>query len=205
MFLSQLKITLFSNSNILILGIFAGNIQVGYFASAEKIIRTLASLQTPVVNTMFPYISKHIKTEPARMIGQIYKVAKIGSLCYLLVILAVFVFSEEIIKIMFGSALIDVVIALRIILIVPLMVFLNNLFGTQILLNIGKDRVFFLVLLFTAILNLILVFPLTYFYGYIGTSISMVFAEVFLFIGMFYYAQKEIKLLTKEESKSLKL
>ncbi len=204
-FLSQLKITLFSNSNILILGIFAGNIQVGYFASAEKIIRTLASLQTPVVNTMFPYISKHIKTEPARMIGQIYKVAKIGSLCYLLVILAVFVFSEEIIKIMFGSVLIDVVIALRIILIVPLMVFLNNLFGTQILLNIGKDRVFFLVLLFTAILNLILVFPLTYFYGYIGTSISMVFAEVFLFIGMFYYAQKEIKLLTKEESKSLKL
>lgn len=199
-FLSQLKITLFSNSNILILGIFAGNIQVGYFSSAEKIIRTLASLQTPIVNTMFPYISKHIKTEPKRIIGQIYKVAKIGSLCYLVIILTVFVFSEDIVKLMFGSMLIDVVIALRIILIVPLLVFLNNLFGTQILLNAGRDKAFFLVLLFTAILNLILVFPLTYFYGYIGTSIAMVFAEVFLFIGMSYYAKKEIKLLTIIES-----
>lgn len=199
-FLSQLKITLFSNSNILILGIFAGNIQVGYFSSAEKIIRTLASLQTPIVNTMFPYISKHIKTSPTKIIGQIYKVAKIGSLCYLVVIVVVFVFSEEIVKLMFGSLLMDVVIALRIILIVPLLVFLNNLFGTQILLNTGRDKAFFLVLLFTAILNLILIFPLTYFYGYIGTSISMVFAEVFLFMGMFYYAKKEIKLLLVQES-----
>ncbi len=199
-FLSQLKITLFSNSNILILGIFSGNIHVGYFSSAERIIRTLASMQTPIVNTMFPYISKQIKIAPTRIIGQIYKVAKIGSLSYLLVILAVFVFSEDIVKIMFGSMLIDVVIALRIILIVPLLVFLNNLFGTQILLNTGRDKAFFLVLLFTAILNLILVFPLTYLYGYIGTSISMVFAEVFLLMGMFYYAKKEIKLLTVLES-----
>lgn len=200
-FLSQLKITLFSNSNILILGIFAGNIQVGYFSSAEKIIRTLASLQTPIVNTMFPYISKNIKTAPLKIIGQIYKVAKIGSWCYLSIILGVFVFSEAIVKIMFGELLTDVVIALRIILIVPLFVFLNNLFGTQILLNTGKDKVFFLVLLFTAILNLILIFPLTYFYGYVGTSISMVFAEAFLFIGMFYYAKRQIKVLTSEESK----
>lgn len=200
-FLSQLKITLFSNSNILILGIFAGNVQVGYFSSAEKIIRTLASLQTPIVNTMFPYISKNIKTAPLKIIGQIYKVAKIGSWCYLSIILGVFVFSEAIVKTMFGELLTDVVIALRIILIVPLFVFLNNLFGTQILLNTGKDKVFFLVLLFTAILNLILIFPLTYLYGYIGTSISVVFAEAFLFIGMFYYAKRQIKVLKSEESK----
>ena len=148
---------------------------------------------------MFPYISKNIKTDPLKIIAQIYKVAKIGSWCYLIIILGVFASAEYIVEIMFGELLKDVVIALRIILIVPLLVFLNNLFGTQILLNLGKDKAFFLVLLFTATLNLIFIFPLTYFYGYIGTSISMVFAEAFLFLGMFIYAKREIKSLSMKK------
>jgi PST family polysaccharide transporter len=94
---------------------------------------------------------------------------------------------------MFDALLPPVVITLRIILIIPLCVFLNNLFGTQILLNIGKDKLFFRVLLFTALINMLLVFPLTYFYSYIGTSISMLFSEVFLLIMMFYYAKLSLK------------
>ncbi len=189
-FLSQLKITFFSNSNILILGFFTGNVEVGYFSSAEKIIRTLSALQTPVVNAMFPYISKNIKNKPRKIINQINKIAKIGTICYLTIIILIFIFAETIVLIMFDSIFPEVVLILRIIVVVPLFVFLNNLFGTQILLNIGKDKLFFRVLLITAIINVILVFPLTYWYSYIGTSIAMVIAEAYLFCGMYFFAKK---------------
>lgn len=192
-FLSQLKITFFSSSNILILGIFTGNVEVGYFSSAEKIIRTLSAFHTPVVNAMFPYISKNIRITPVKIINQIYKVAKLGAIAYIILLSILFIYSENIIFLMFDALLPPVVITLRIILIIPLCVFLNNLFGTQILLNIGKDKLFFRVLLFTALINMLLVFPLTYFYSYIGTSISMMTSEVFLLIMMFYYAKLSLK------------
>lgn len=192
-FLSQLKITFFSSSNILILGIFTGNVEVGYFSSAEKIIRTLSAFHTPVVNAMFPYISKNIRITPVKIINHIYKVAKLGAIAYIILLSILFIYSENIIFLMFDALLPPVVITLRIILIIPLCVFLNNLFGTQILLNIGKDKLFFRVLLFTALINMLLVFPLTYFYSYIGTSISMLFSEVFLLIMMFYYAKLSLK------------
>ncbi|MET6989541.1 flippase [Sediminicola arcticus] len=189
-FLSQLKITFFSNSNILILGFFTGNIEVGYFSSAEKIIRALSALQTPIVSAMFPYISKNIQKNPILIISRIHKIAKIGTGLYLIIIVSIFLFAENIVLIMFNSVIQQVVLTLRIILIIPLCVFLNNLFGTQILLNLGKDRLFFRVLLMTALINLGLVFPLTYWYSYIGTSISMVISEIFLLSGMYYFAQK---------------
>jgi PST family polysaccharide transporter len=192
-FLSQLKITFFSNSNILILGIFTGNVEVGYFSSAEKIIRTLSALQTPVVNALFPYISKNIRKMPNKIISQVYKVAKLGAIVYLLLLSFLFIFAENIVLIMFDTIVPQIVLTLRIILIIPLCVFLNNLFGTQILLNIGKDKLFFRVLLFTAIFNMLLVFPLTHYYSYIGTAISMMTSEVFLLIGMFYYAKLSLK------------
>lgn len=196
-FLSQLKITFFSNSNILILGFFTGNVEVGYFSSAEKIIRTLSALQTPIVNAMFPYISKNIRKKPIKIINQINKIAKIGTLSYLIIIILIFIFADTIILILFDSLLKEVVLTLRIIVLIPLFVFLNNLFGTQILLNIGKDKLFFRVLLITAVINLILVFPLTYFYSFIGTSIAMVIAEIYLFCGMFYFAKKNITEIIK--------
>jgi PST family polysaccharide transporter len=192
-FLSQLKITFFSSSNILILGIFTGNVEVGYFSSAEKIIRTLSAFHTPVVNAMFPYISKNIRITPVKIINQIYKVAKLGAIAYIILLSILFIYSENIIFLMFDALLPPVVITLRIILIIPLCVFLNNLFGTQILLNIGKDKLFFRVLLFTALINMLLVFPLTHYYSYIGTAISMMTSEVFLLIMMFYYAKLSLK------------
>jgi PST family polysaccharide transporter len=114
-FLSQLKITFFSSSNILILGIFTGNVEVGYFSSAEKIIRTLSAFHTPVVNAMFPYISKNIRITPVKIINQIYKVAKLGAIAYIILLSILFIYSENIIFLMFDALLLDYLIKMGLI------------------------------------------------------------------------------------------
>ena len=190
-FLSQLKITLFSNTNTVILGILAGNQAVGYFAAAEKLIRSLASLQVPITQSLFPYISKEIKINKEKTITKILTISKVGSFIYIVILVFIFIFSKEIITVIFGENMSESAIVLKILLLMPLSIFLNNMFGTQILLNLGRDKIFFKVLLATAILNILLVIPLTLLYSYIGTSISVMISEIFLLVGMYIYARKE--------------
>ena len=190
-FLSQIKISLFSNTNIIILGLLAGNNAVGYFVAAEKLIRSLSSLQVPITQSLFPYISKNIRINKLNTINQILKISKIGTFIYIIIMFFVFIYSEEIILLIFGEAMIESVLVLKILLFLPLSIFLNNMFGTQILLNLGKDKLFFKILLLTAILNIIILIPLTNELSYIGTAISVLISEIFLLLGMYFFARKE--------------
>ena len=56
-FLSRISVSLFTSSNVFVLGIFTNNIIVGYFSIAEKIYNALRSLYGPVSRTLYPYIS----------------------------------------------------------------------------------------------------------------------------------------------------
>ena len=190
-FLSQVKISLFSNTNTVILGLIAGNQAVGYFVAAEKLIRSLASLQVPVTQTLFPYISKEIKIDKMTTINKIFKISKIGTIIYSAILIGIFIFSEELIILIFCENMTESVIVLKILLIIPLTIFLNNMFGTQILLNLGKDKLFFKILLSIALLNIIMVIPLTLYFSYIGTAISVLISEIFLLVGMYMYTKKE--------------
>ncbi|MBA2858831.1 PST family polysaccharide transporter [Methanococcus maripaludis] len=192
-FLSQLKISLFSNSNIFILGLLCGNASVAYFSAAETLIRVLAMMQIPVVNAIFPYVSKKMQVDKIKTIHNLFNIAKIGSILYIIILFVAFIFSNQIILTFYGESMRNSILIFQILLIVPLSIYLNNIFGTQILLNLGKDKTFFYVLLMTALLNITIIIPLTLAYNYLGTAISMLISEIFLFGGMYYYAKKEIK------------
>lgn len=57
-FLSKLAVTLYSSSNIFILGLFTNHLMVGYYAVAYKVVSALVSLGDIVNQVIFPYLSK---------------------------------------------------------------------------------------------------------------------------------------------------
>jgi PST family polysaccharide transporter len=61
------------------------------------------------------------------------------------------------------------------------------------LINLGKQKIFFKVMLFSFLINLVCVYPLTYYFSYIGTSISVLITEVFILIAMYYSTIKALK------------
>lgn len=192
-FLSQLKITLFSNTNTFVLGLMCGNTAVGIFNTAEKIIRALALLQVPIVTALFPYISKEIKHNLNITFDKIKRIGIYGTSFYVIILTPIYVLSDDIVILLGTYDVIESSIILKILILLPITIFLNNLFGTQILLNLNKDKLFFKILLFTALINLILIFPLTYYYNYIGTSIAVLITELLLFVLMYIYAIKSVK------------
>ena len=81
-FLSQMKITLFSSSNIVILGMMVGPVAVGYYVAAEKIMRTLALAQTPITSALFPLIAKKMATDKVAAITKLKKLL-IWAVCFI--------------------------------------------------------------------------------------------------------------------------
>ena len=57
-FLSRVSVSLYTSSNILMLGLVASNVIVGYYTIAEKLYMVLRNLYQPIVQVIYPYISK---------------------------------------------------------------------------------------------------------------------------------------------------
>jgi len=191
-FLSELKISLFTNTNILVLGILAGNHAVGCFSAAEKLARAIGNFQTPISNTIFPYLSKEMIVDKLKTIQKIKKITIFGAIIFSIIILLCFCFAEQIIEIIYGKEMLSAVFIFRIVIFIPLLSFLDTMFGKQILLNLGKDKLYFQVILFATILNLSINFILTQFYRELGTAIALTITQIFIVFGMWFYAKKEI-------------
>jgi len=193
LFLSEFKITLYTNTNVLLLGFIAGNSAVGYFFSAEKLARAIGNLYTPFNLALFPYMSKEMTNDRIGASAVVFKIAKTGTLLFIVFLVPVFIFAEELITLLYGSEMFNSVLVFRILLFIPIGSFLENMYGKQILLNMGKDKYYFNVFLGATICNVVLNLFLTSYYSYIGTAIALVVTQLIINIGLFYYSKREIK------------
>lgn len=190
-FLSELKISIFTNTNILILGIFVGNQAVGYFSAAEKLVRAIGNFQTPISNALFPFLASEMVLSRTQAISKIKKITIIGGVFFSAIVLLGFFFAEEIIILVYGQAMYPAIVLFKILIIIPLASFLDTMFGKQILLNLGKDNLYFRVILWATVLNIGINLGLTYFYEEKGTAIALTITQVFIVFGMWFYAKKE--------------
>jgi PST family polysaccharide transporter len=189
-FLSQIQISLFSNTNTVILGLFTNNVAVGYYTMAEKLMRALAMMQVPIVGSLFPHISELMIKNKNNVIKELKKIILYGSIIYIVILFLIFIFSKNIILILFGDKAKESILLFKIMCVIPLTIFLNNIFGTQILLNINKEKEFFKVLFVGGVLSVLLCILLSYFYGALGTAISMLIVEIYIMLGMFFYGRE---------------
>lgn len=189
-FLSQLKVTLFSNTNVVILGAVAGPVAVGYYSGAEKLMRALAQLQTPVTQALFPQISQLMVSDFPSALRRLRKIAAIGSVAYLLVLVVAFVLADWVCALLFGVEGATIATLLRWMLPIPLCIFLNNIFGTQIMLNMGRDKAFFWVLICVAAFSLVTCSILASRFQHLGTTWALLATEVLL-VSVFAWLVKD--------------
>tara|TARA_B100000902_G_scaffold396076_1_gene456154 strand:+ start:156 stop:1418 length:1263 start_codon:yes stop_codon:yes gene_type:complete len=57
-FLSRVSVSLYTSSNTFVLGLVGSNLTVGYYAIAEKLYIVIRQLYQPIVQVIYPYISK---------------------------------------------------------------------------------------------------------------------------------------------------
>lgn len=197
-FLSQVKITFFNNFNIVVLGFLTDNKIVGIFSSADKIIKVFSSIQAPIVTSLFPHFASKVRESKRKSFLEINKIALYGSLVYGFFLIILFIFAAYISKIMFGMYIDEIALLIRIMCFIPLLIFINNLYGTQYLINTSNEKRFLINLIVAACINVVLIFPLTLYFKEIGTSISVLITEAFVLFAMYYSAKKIYKKAVNE-------
>lgn len=191
LFLSSIWINLYTTSNIFILGLFAPNNVVGYFAAANKIRIAFQGILSSMSQSVFPYVNKLLSESYQKFISFNKKLLKISVTVGVIISVFLFLFAEPIVNIVLGSEYSASIIVLRIIAWLPLIIFLSNVFGIQTLLPLNYHKNFAKILFFAALINLSILFLIVPFYMEVGTSISMLLTEIFVTVSFFIFVKRK--------------
>lgn len=185
-FISTGAISLYTSSNIFILGIFTNNTIVGYFGAADKIVRAVRGLIVPVAQALYPHISALVSKSRESALEFIRGVLKWMSLGSLILSLLIFALADIIVALALGPEYQSSVLLIRIMAFLPFIIALSNVSGIQTMLTFGFNKTFSRILITAGLLNIAMIIPLIILYQATGAAVSVVITETFVTASMFF-------------------
>lgn len=197
MFLFRSAESLYGVGNAFLLGLFASPVQVGYFASAEKISRAIFGLLNPIRESLYPRLSSiaHDSPESARKLARTGMIVMIGGGVVLGA--TVFVFAPALIGLLMGQAFGPAVTVLRILSVLPVLLSITHSAGLQWLLPLGRDSEVNRIIVCAGVVNVILAVILAPNFAHLGMAWAVVSAESFVAINMLRVALRQTQLFRK--------
>lgn len=183
-YISQMAATLFASVNTLVVGWFAGAAESGRYAFAEKIMRGVAVLSTPVTEAIFPRVVGGLKSDLEATLRTLRRLLFAGVGVYGLVALISgfgFELAVSALELTRASQIGDLY---QIMAIVPALIYANNLCGTQVVLGLGHARPFRNVVMGSGVLLVMWSLLLVWQWGAQGAAWALLLGELGICIGM---------------------
>lgn len=185
-FFSSIIFSLYTTTNIIILGFFDSKTNIGYYTTAITFITIVQSIiNIPLASSLFPFIGRSFSENREAGIDKLRKIVPIVFYLTLCVALGIFVLAPFIVNLIFGSKFEGSVIVIRILSLLPFISGMSGIMGVQTMLNLKLDHDFLRITTIGAFISIILNFILDYKFGYIGTAVSYLFTEVFIMVSFF--------------------
>lgn len=170
LFLSGSALFVSTSNATVILGFTAGQVQVGYFSAADKLIKAAVGALNPIGQALYPHLTSikaRSKDHALRLIRKSF--VAMGVLA-LLISLITFVFARPICDIVLGHSFSQSAIVLEWLSPLPLLLALTNILGTQTMLVFEMDRAFTRIMLRNVALALPLIILASAFWGATGAA-----------------------------------
>lgn len=143
-FASTLGINMYRNCNVIILGLFCSDSIVGIYSAAEKIIKAIQSLVTPLTQALFPHTANKLKNlSITQSILRIFKLSGYISIILFFICVILFFTSPIITTIILGDKFLDAIPQIKIMSLVVFFGGLNYILGVIGLIILGKGKQFF--------------------------------------------------------------
>lgn len=186
LFTSNFAVNLYSSSNTLVLGFFAGDTLAGVYASMEKLVIATKSIYIPLYQSIFPHLSSLSFNNIKNFINKIKFPIMISGLILSLVII---IGSDSILKLIYKDDLISSYYKIfQILGLIAFLSALNMLYITLFLPAIKAYKIRMKILVSAGFFHFLLVLVLANFYGIYGVAISAAVTElIILLIGYYYY------------------
>ena len=187
MFLFRNSVSLYTTGNAFILGLFVSPQIVGYYAGAEKVSKAFVGLLNPITQTLYPRLS-HLAHQARERAATLAKIGFwiMGGGGVVLGIL-IFVSAPLLLRVALGSGFGPAVPVLRVLALLAPLISLNNVFGIQWMLPLGKDGAFNRIILTAGLINIVLASLLAPAFGATGMGWSVVSAEFFVAVSIYAY------------------
>jgi len=187
LFLSTAAISLHTTGNAFILGLMTNTTVVGYYAAAERVVRAVEGLSSPIHVAAYPRFSKLALDSRFRALlwGRRILLLMIGLGGASL--LALLVGAPMIVRLILGSGYDPSIAVMRVLAGLPLLVGMNKVLGIQIMLPFGRDRAFMAILVCTGLMNVLLAVVLAPALQALGMAVALVASEMLITVGMFAY------------------
>lgn len=190
-FISTAAVSLYTTSNILILGLLSNNTIVGYYSAAEKIARTGQKLLNPISQTIYPHINRLVLDSKERALHFIRKVLLIIGGMSFFISMGLFILASPIVYFILGQQFKDAVVILHILAFLPFIIALNNIFGIQTMLTFNMKEEFSKLIISAGVINILLAIVLVPLFQHVGTAISVLVTETYVTVTMYVFLHRK--------------
>jgi len=176
-FLGTASVCLFTNSNVFVLGLITNPTSVGYFSAAEKLVRAVTGLTIPIAQAVYPHIAALASNSRDAAYVFIRRLIRIQGIFTLVLSLLLFLFADPCVTLLFGNQFKASIALVKWMALLPFIIGLNNILGTQVMLNFGMQKIFGRILIVVGILSIGLMIPMTIWLDAEGVAITIFIAE----------------------------
>jgi polysaccharide transporter, PST family len=184
LFMSSAASTLYTSSNAVVLGFVCGMIQVGYFSAAFKILAAGLMLVSPMCQAIYPHVCSLAHRSSELVVGYLRKaMVVIGGITFVGGLL-VLLLAPIIVRVAMGPKYMASVPVLQFMAMTPFACAINNIYGTQGMLNFGMKTQYSRIIVASAILSNVILVPLCYWFKAPGAAASGLISEVGVTLAM---------------------
>lgn len=191
-YVSQMAATLFASVNTLVVGWLAGAAESGRYAFAEKIMRGVAVLSTPVTEAIFPRVVAGLSTDPEPTLRTLRRLLFAGLAVYLGAAGGLGVGFDAVVHALGLTRAAQIGDLFQVMAVVPALIYANNLCGTQVVLGLGHARAFRNVVMGSGVLLVGWSLLLVWRWGAPGAAWALLLGELGICLGMVALSVKVI-------------
>ncbi|HDO52758.1 MAG TPA: flippase [Rhizobiales bacterium] len=183
-FLSTAAISLYTSSNVFILGLLTNPVAVGYFSAAEKIVKAFQDALGPISQAVYPHIAGIGASSRAAALRFIRKLLCVQGAATFVASALLFLLAGPIVRVVFGTEYRSSVLLVHWMAWLPFIIGLSNVFGIQTMLNFDMKRSFTRIIVASGLFNIAIIIPLTLWKGSEGTAMSILITEISVTVAM---------------------
>lgn len=189
-FISRINTTIYTNSNTFILGLFTTPSIVGYYAGAEKILKSIQGMYQPISQSIFPHLAKLRHKSETKAKSFIYKLLLVVSFFAAILSILLFIFSETIVLILLGNDFHLSIQILKILSAIPFLTAVSNILGVQTMIIFGMENGFIKIISIASLLHILYASILIRFEA-VGIALALVLTELTVCLLMFIFLHRK--------------
>lgn len=181
-FLATAVISVYLTANAILLGIFSGYVALGQYVAAEKIIRGIQGIMTPVAVAAYPRAG-FLLSSGSPAYGVFFRKILVLQLGLgMAVTVPLLFFADEIMTLVFGPQFSTAGIDLSIMAVIPLVVGIGNVFANQYVLARGDSRRHFRIVALACVFYVLTAPWLIIWLSDVGAAVVAVLVEIVVLV-----------------------